>query len=239
MYLYRVRVSFPGETRSLLETGRAMARWAEAAVRILAPELSWESVVEEHADFELARQWQQTHVVRLSGAGDDGTERGRGESRLRAGGKGSRIGGTGRVVVRAVGPARQLVADNHCDVTHWDVSVGPIDREGLDRMIGALEEELGAEAQLSAAREDEAAIAPQVLVPDCDPEDAALWLRDLAEVGLTPRRDGDALWIESAALPDVDALEAARVTLGEILSEAGHDDWEERALEILLRLPPG
>jgi hypothetical protein len=236
-FTYRARVSFPGQSRPLLETGRVMARWAEHLVRVLAPELRWDSAVEEHADYELLSRWQASHVVSLVGRDPDGTMRGRGESRLAAGGHGARLGGTGRIAIDTVRPVRHLAVDNHCDVTHWDLEVGSISRAQLDALLESLEAAVGADAQLSSARE--AAVEPgeRVLARQASDEDLALWLRDLDESGLQARADGRDVVVERAHLPDVEALREARVTLGEIYAEAGHDDWEERALDTLLHLP--
>jgi len=237
LFTYRARVAFPGESRTLLETGRVMARWADVMVGVLAPELRWQSAVEEHADYELISCWQASHIVSLSGHAPDGALRGRGESRLAAGGKGSRLGGTGRIAVDAVRPVRHLAVDNHCDVTHWDLEVGSISREQLDDLLEALEDAVGAEAELSSAREARVEPGERVLARGATDEDLALWLRDLDESGLRARADGRDVVVEGADLADVEALREARVTLGEILAEAGHDDWEARALEALLHLP--
>ncbi|HJL15707.1 MAG TPA: hypothetical protein RMH99_08630 [Sandaracinaceae bacterium LLY-WYZ-13_1] len=237
-FTFRARLSFPGESRSLLDTGRLMARWAERIVDVLAPELRWESAVQEHADYAMPRRWQASHVVQLTGIDETGVRRGWGESRLAAGGKGSRLGGTGRIVIETVRPVRHLSVDDHCDVTHWDLRVGAVTRAQLDALIEALEDEIGAEGRLSRGRESAVTgEAPRLVTVD-DAEDRDLWLRDLADAGLRGRVDGSTLRVVSAALPDVDALFAARVTLGEILAEAGHEDWEDRALDVLVRIPP-
>ena len=44
---WRARWVFAGQTRSLLDTGRLMARWAEDAAGVLAPELEWVAQVRE------------------------------------------------------------------------------------------------------------------------------------------------------------------------------------------------
>ena len=44
---WRARWVFAGQTRSLLDTGRLMARWAEDAAGLLAPELEWVAQVRE------------------------------------------------------------------------------------------------------------------------------------------------------------------------------------------------
>ena len=230
----RARWVFAGQSRSLLDTGRLMARWAEDAAALLAPELEWTAQVREHADYGLPGQWQASHVVGLV-AEDDGRTVGLGESHLAAGGKGQRIGGSGRVIVETCAPVRRLVVDNGCDVTRWELDAGAVDARALDAMRALLEAELGIPAAVEeTAREP---LEPEPLRLDGSAEDLALWEPDLRAAGLTAQRSGGGLLVERARFADVAALHAGRITLGEIFAEAGFDDWEERALDALLSLP--
>ncbi|GAB5541879.1 MAG: hypothetical protein SangKO_016390 [Sandaracinaceae bacterium] len=231
---WRARWVFAGQTRSLLDTGRLMARWAEDAAGVLAPELEWVAQVREHADFGLPGQWQASHVVDLF-ALRGGRTVGSGESRLAAGGKGQRIGGSARVEVESVGPVRRLVVDNGCDVARWDVDVGGANARTIDAMRVLLEGEIGAQAALEDERCEPLSDEPVRL--DGEPEDLALWAEDLRAAGLSAEKRAGGLVVSRARLSDVEALRAARVTLGEIFAEAGHEDWEDRALEALLSLP--
>lgn len=240
----RVRLSFPGLSRSLPETGQAMEAWAHAAARILAPELRWSAEVRERGDAVDDSRWASTRVVRLSGRTPDETPRGRGEVRLAAGGDLAQVGGNALVELEAVRPVRYLVADNHCDVTHWDLLASPVDEGQIEALVRALEAILGQDSERGGERRDPVSASTQRIGP-ATAEDAAIWLEDLEAVGLSARgqasADGSlAVFVERSQLDEVLDLEEARTTLGEILAEAGHEDWYERARALLARLPsPG
>lgn len=237
----RARVSFPGVSRDFAGTGRAMAAWAEAAARALAPELAWRAEIAEDDDLASGERWGSSHVVVLTGEDADGVRRGRGKSLLIAGGKGSRIGGNGLVEIETVRPARYLGADNHCNVEHWDLVAAPIDERTFDAIRSALEDAVGERARVAGERRDPIEPGAQLIVSSASAEDIAVWIEDLATAGLAARGQaaerGIALFLERASLEDVGALERARVTLGEVLSEAGREDWDERWRELLVRLP--
>lgn len=238
---YRARLSFPDATRSLIETGRTMARFAELAVEVLAPELHWESAVLEHADFGVLERWESSHVVRYAGTDDAGTTRARGESRLTAGGRGSAVGGTGRIVVETIQPVRHLTIQNPCDVSHWDIDAGPLTEAQIEALRRCLEGVLGDRARPAGDRRDAVEPGAWTLVRGVSREDAALWREDLRACGLEARTDPEedtvTLVLERATLADLEALHEARVTIGEVLSEAGHDDWEAQARWALMVLP--
>jgi hypothetical protein len=238
--IWRARLSFPGATRSLLETGRLMARWAEELAEIVGPELTWEARVEEHADLALVDHWEASHVVTLIGRDAKGVERGRGESRLTAGGRGQRIGGSGRITLEAVGPLRRLDVTNTCDVTHWDVTTGALDETRVDAARVLLEALVGLPAHVSGDRWAPAEDALRVIAEDPAEDDVDTWLGDLDDVDVLARLEQDAgssaLIVEGASIADMDALREARLVLGEVLAEAGHEDWEERANLLLVLL---
>ncbi len=237
----RARLSFPGASRDLPATAHIMAAWAEAAARAMAPELRWRADVVETEDGGDGERFRTIHVVRLAGTDASGVQRGRGESRLVAGGDAKRLGGNGLVDIETVRPLRYLSADNHCNVEHWDVVAAPIDEHQLEGIRRALEDLMGTTAHVAGERRDPIAPSAQLLVESASTDDAALWMEDLAGAGLACRghaaERGVALFVDHAALDDVGALEVARVTLGEVLSEAGHDDWDQRWRELLVRLP--
>jgi hypothetical protein len=237
----RVRLSFPGLSSSLSETAKAMEEWALASARVLAPELRWTTEVRQRGEETDDTHWSSTHVVRLHGTARDGARRGRGEVRLAAGGDMAQMGGNGLVEIEALGPTRYLVADNHCDVTHWDVVACAVDDAQIESLARALESTLGRRAERGGERRDPIARSAQV-VGHAASEDAALWIEDLDAVGLGCRGhagpDGRVMvMIEHADLEEILDLEEARVTLGEVLGEAGHEDWYERARALLARLP--
>jgi len=233
--LYRARWSFVGQTRSLVRTGHLMARWAESAAALLAPELDWDAAVQEHSDYELDGRWETSHVVRLHAWTSAG-----GTSRLAAGGREKRIGGSGRVVLRAVGPPRFLDVDAHCDVTHWDVRCGGVERAAVDAMMRILEEEVGAAATIGAEEVTGYQRGPRRVARTEDEGDALLWVGDLADVGLPARSravdGGYEVHVQASEIATLEELERARVTLGEVLAEAGSDDWAERAERLLVQV---
>lgn len=236
LVLYRARWTFLGETRSLLDTGRLMARWAEEAAALFAPELEWSGEVQVHSDFELAARWETSHVVRLA-AGESGG----GESRLVAGGRGKRIGGSGRVLLRTADPLRFFEADGHCDVTHWDVRASGATRATIDGIRALLEEEIGANATIGDEHATEYERGPRLVARTTDEADAYMWLGDLDDVGLPARvtLDGETfeVRVEASELETLATLDEARITLGEVLAEAGEEDWAEAAMALLAQLP--
>ena len=238
--VWRGRLSFPGATRSLLETGRLMARWAEDLAELVGPELTWESQVEEHADLALVDHWEASHIITLIGRDAEGVERGRGESRLMAGGRGHRIGASGRIVVEAVSPLRRLDVTNSCDVTHWDVMMGALDETAVDAARVLLEELVGMPAHVAGGRWAPTDEALRVIARDPDEDEIDTWLGDLEDVDVAARLDQDAgasaLIAERATIEDIETLGEARLVLGEVLAEAGHEDWEERTSLLLLLL---
>lgn len=238
----RARLSFPGLSRSFAETGRAMSSFVSTTAAVLAPELAWSIVAREVDD--LARddeRWSARHVVRLAGVDREGAQRGRAEALLVAGGDAKRMGGNGLCTIETVGPARYLAVDNHCNVTHWDIHAAPLTMAQLTGVRRALEEILGAKSELGGERREAFARAAQVLASSAEPDEAGLWMEDLERAGLASRgltaAHGVTVYVERASLADVDALDRARIALGEILGEAGHDDWDERARSLLVRLP--
>lgn len=241
LFVLRARLSFPGQTRALPETGRAMDAWAREAARVLAPELRWQVYVDEDEDLEGEDRWGTTHVSRIEGEDGEGALKGEGEAHLAAGGDSKKVGGNGLIELQAVGPYRYLLADNHCDVTHWDIEAAPIREEQLVELRRALESVIGEKCEIGGERLDPIERGAQLLAKDASAEDAALWMEDLESVGITCRghASGDTmtLFVEKASLADVEALREARVVLGEILSEAGHEDWHERARQLLVQLP--
>lgn len=237
----RTRLSFPDQSRGLDETAAVMSAWARAAAAVLAPELRWNAEILESGELGRGARWGARHVVRLVGHDDDAVERGRGEVRLVAGGDGKRVGGNGLVEIESVAPVRRLSADNHCNVTHWDLVAAPLDELQIDRMRRALEDALGVRAQLGGERRAPLSRTAQIVARDARADDAAVWMEDLGSVGVTCRglttAEGVTVIAERALLASVTALAEARVVLGEVLSEAGHDDWHERARDLLVRLP--
>ncbi len=239
-YELRARLSFPEHSRGLDETASVMSEWAREAAAVIAPELRWDAQIVERGSPAGSARWGRRHVVKLAGTTDEGTTRGRGEVLLAAGGDATRVGGNALVEIEAVGPTRYLLADNHCNVTHWDLIAAPLEELQIDRLRRALEEAVGASAKVGGERREPLAPAAQVVVASATAEDAATWMEDLALAGIACRGSTTAervtLIAERATLTDVDALAAARVALGEVLSEAGHDDWHERARDLLVRL---
>ena len=233
--VYRARWVFSGETRSLMDTGRLMARWSEQVVDALAPDLEWSANVEEHADFELVEQWETSHVVRFEAG-----EAGLGISRLRAGGREKRIGGTGRLTVRTVAPLSFFEADGHCNVEHWDIRAAGVDATALDAAQRLLEGEVGKPAAVSVATREEYERGPVEVARSGDEDEARMWTGDLDDVGLASAcgvHEGE--WIvqmTASEIATLEALEEARVTVGEILAEAGHEDWAQRADDLLARV---
>ncbi|MFK7987803.1 MAG: hypothetical protein AB8I08_17430 [Sandaracinaceae bacterium] len=230
-----IRYSFPGLTASLMDTGRAMASFAELAVEALAPELSWAHAVREHADYGALERWEATHVVAFEGRSPGGELLGRAESRLVAGGQGSRIGGSARIVVESVRPTRVYRIETPCDVTHWDLVGGPVQPSELDAVRRLLETTLERGSEATVIRKTALVREPQRLSGAA--EDLAVWAKDLARVGIETERDGEGLRMLRGTFDDLDALQAARVTLGEIAAESGKEDWDDAALGHLLRLP--
>jgi len=234
--LYHARWSFLGQNRSLIDTGRLMARWAEAAAELLAPELAWETRVQEHADFELIERWETSHVVYLLA----GTM-GKGESRLVAGGRRTHVGGSSRIVVRTASPTRFLEVDSHCDVTHWDVRAAGVERAAVDAMRARLEQELGVTATLGGERGESYDRGPRRVALTHDEADARMWAGDLDDVGLpsgVSRRDeGWEVLVQASEIRELGGLDEARVTLGEVLAEAGEESWAEVAEALLAQLP--
>ncbi len=234
--LYRARWSFVGQTRSLLQTGRLMARWAEQAAELIAPGAGWEATVKEHADFELSEQWESSHVVLLRAG-----ERGAGRSRLTAGGRGKSVAGTSQVTLRTLAPLAYFEADGHCNVEHWDVRAGGIDETVLDAIRLILEQEIGAVAARSVGQLETYERGPVEVADTTHEDEARLWMDDLEDTGLpaTVQARADGAWVVSivrSELRRLDELERARITLGEVLAEAGHDDWSARCDEVLAQL---
>lgn len=234
--LYRARWSFVGQTRSLLDTGRLMARWSEQAFELLAPDLAWTATVEQHADYELTEAWEASHVVRYHAA-----ERGQGRSQLVAGGRGTKVGGSGRVTLAALGPFAFFEADGHCDVEHWDVVAGGLAESAIDAARLLLEAEIGATAKIVVMELERFERGAVVVATTDDEDEARLWAGDLDDAGLIARAAPDeGRWIvrvEASEVASLPGLDEARVALGEVLAEAGHDDWAARADALLARLP--
>lgn len=237
----KVRLSFSGASRSLEETGRAMAAWTRAAAVVLAPELSWRTTSETSADHGGETRWGTSLTLELEGRDLEGARLGRARVRLAAGGDASTGAGSSLIALETVRPARYLEVDNHCDVTHWDLVAAPITMEQRDALRRALEDVVGRSAALGGEREEPLTVAAQLVASDASPGDAALWIEDLRSVGIESRGHtsdaGTSVFLERASIHDLDALEDARVVLGEVLSEAGHDDWHERTRGLLARLP--
>ncbi len=236
LVLYRARWSFVGQTRSLLDTGRLMARWSEQAFELLAPELAFSAHVEEHADYALTEAWETSHVVRFRAAG-----RAEGRSQLVAGGRGTKVGGTGRVTLASVGPFAFFEADGHCDVEHWDVLAGGVTERALDGARALLEGEIGGPAEI-VVTELERFERGEIAVASTDDEDEArLWAGDLEDARLVARAEPDgARWtvrVTACEAATLEELGEARVSLGEVLAEAGHEDWSTRVDPLLARLP--
>ncbi len=219
-----------------------MRAWTDAAARILAPELDWRADPGRHEDLGRGDCFGERHVAALHGAAE-GAVRGGAEARLVAGGGAKKIGGNGLVEIEAVAPLRYLTADNHCNVEQWDLVAAPIDERQRDALVRALEDAVGAEATLTELGRETIEAGARPLVAAARADDAALWMEDLASVGVTCRGhatdEGLSVFAERATIDDLDALEEARITLGEVLGEAGHDDWHERWRELLVRLPGG
>lgn len=235
-----VRLSFPGLSRSLEETGRAMAAWARAAAGVLAPELTWTTASEESEDLGGDARWGTSVSAELTGRDADGAALGCARVRLAVGGDTSTAGGSSSIEIETVRPYRYLAADNHCDVTHWDLVAAPLTELGIAALRRNLEEVLGRQAELGGERREPIELAAQLLTA-AEPEDAAVWIEDLRSVGIASRGhagpEGVGVFLERASIEDVGALEEARVVLGEVLSEAGHEDWHERTRHVLVRLP--
>ncbi|MEZ4336956.1 MAG: hypothetical protein R3B82_10040 [Sandaracinaceae bacterium] len=234
--LYRARWSFVGQTRSFLDTGRLMARWSAQAIELLAPTLEWTSTVEQHSDYELVESWESSHVVRYRA-----DARGEGRSELVAGGRGKKVGGSGRVTLTALRPFAFFEADGHCDVEHWDVLAGGVSETAIDAVRLLLEAEIGATAQVVVNELESFARSAVVVASTRDEDEARLWAGDLDDVGLLadaePEGDGWAVRIRASEVESLEALGEARVALGEVLAEAGHEDWSTRADAVLARLP--
>jgi hypothetical protein len=239
-YELRARLSFPGQTRALSETASVMEAWARVAARILAPELTWIATLEESEEIEGEGRWGTAFVVRLEGSDAHGAARGRGEVRLTAGGDRKRLGGNGLVEIETVRPTRYLLADNHCNVAHWDLSVVPVTDAQLEGLRHALEELIGHRAEIGGERRHELVRGAQ-LVASGSSDDAVVWMEDLESVGLSCRGHANGerftILVERGALRDVEELREARIALGEVLSEAGDEDWHERSRSFLARLP--
>lgn len=235
-----VRLSFPGLSRSLEETGRAMAAWTREAARVLAPELAWATANEQSEDLGGEERWGTSVTAELTGTDGSGAALGRARVRLAVGGDTSTAGGSSLIEIEIVSPYRYLAADNHCDVTHWDLVAAPLSELGIAALRRKLEEVLGSQAEIGGERRDPIELAAQLLTAT-EPEDAAVWIEDLRSVGIESRGhagpEGVGVFLERASIEDVGALDEARVVLGEVLSEAGHDDWHERTRRVLARLP--
>ena len=117
---------------------------------------------------------------------------------------------------------------------------GPLTDGQTDQMRRFLEVTLEAGADASTPLKDPVTRGPHLLATDVGDEDGRLWLADLTASKMTAQLvdapDGRELRLENAQLETIEDLEAARVTLGEILAEAGHEDWDARALLALLHL---
>ncbi|MBX3272153.1 MAG: hypothetical protein KF729_17945 [Sandaracinaceae bacterium] len=236
LVLYRARWSFVGQTRSLMDTGRLMARWGEQAAALVAPSLEWTAAVEAHADYALTEAWEASHVVRF----EAGT-RGEGRAQLVAGGRGTKVGGSGRVSVASVDPFAYFDADGHCDVEHWDVSAGGVSEPVIEAARVLLEAEVGAPAAVVVHALERFERGPALVARTADEDEARLWAGDLDDAGIAAgvERDPEG-WVvraRAASIASLAQLVEARVTLGEVLGEAGHDDWAARAQALLARLP--
>lgn len=234
--LYRARWSFVGQTRSLLDTGRLMARWSEQAFELLAPELGFTAEVEEHADYALTEAWETSHVVRFRAVG-----RAEGRSQLVAGGRGTKVGGSGRVTLATWGPFAFFEADGHCDVEHWDVLAGGVTERALDGARALLEGEIGAPAEIVVTELERFDRGEIAVASTEDPDEARLWAGDLEDARLLARVDAEGgrytVRVAACEASTLEELGEARVTLGEVLAEAGHEDWSARVDRLLARLP--
>lgn len=213
-----------------------MARWSEQAAELIAPGLDWTATVAEHADFELAEAWEASHVVRYQ-AGSHGE----GVSQLTAGGRGKKIGGAGRITLRSIRPFAFFEADGHCDVEHWDIVAGGITEQALDAVRLLLEAEIGARANVALGAMEQFELGLVDVATTDDEEEARLWAGDLDDVGLIARADAhESGWMVRVEVSEVGSLvelQEARVTLGEVLAEAGHQEWAEMADALLARMP--
>lgn len=238
-----VRLSFPGLSLPLDETGRAMAAWTQAAASILAPELTWTTTTEEKEDLGTDARWGTRIFVELIGRDPNAKTHGRARLRLAVGGDATRAGASSSIEIETVQPPRHLHADNHCDVTHWDLTAAPVTEAQVDALRRALEDVLERSAKVGGERRDPLERAAQLVTTSAEAGDAALWIEDLASVGIESRghatAEGVSVFLERMAMDDVEDLDEARVVLGEVLSEAGHEDWHERARRLLVRLPGG
>lgn len=241
LFALKVRLSFPDLSRSLVETGRVMTAWARAAAALLAPELEWTTAAQFEQDLDGDDRWGTSLAVELVGRALDGRTRGRARVRLTAGGDSKSAGASSAIDVEALAPLRILSTNNHCDVTHWDLVAAPVSAAQIVALRRALEDTLGRSAEEGGARREPLLIAPQLVTTSATASDAALWLEDLRSVGIRSRGQagpaGLAVFLDGAEIDNFDVLDEARVVLGEVLSEAGHDDWHERARDILVRLP--
>ena len=68
-----------------------------------------------------------------------------------------------------------------------------------------------------------------------------MWTADLDDVGLPARVTlEEETWevrVEASEIANLDELDEARITLGEVLAEAGEEDWADVAEELLAQLP--
>ena len=235
-----VRLSFPGLTRPLEATGEAMAVWTRAAAKVLAPELTWRTESEEREHLDDDGRWGARFLLELAGTRPDGARHGRARMRLAVGGDKARAGASSSIEIETIAPARHLHADNHCDVTHWDVRASPVTADDIDALRLALEGLLERHAEAGGERRERIERGAQLL-GRTDAEEAALWIDDLRSVGIEARghtsAGGVSVLVERACIDDIATLDEARVVLGEVLSEAGHEDWYERARHLLVRLP--
>jgi hypothetical protein len=202
LFAVRARFSFPGLTRPLPETALAMDAWARAAADILAPELRWQVYVDEDEDLGDDDHWGTRHVLRIEGeTKEEGALCGEGEARLAAGGDSKKVGGNGLIELQAVGPYRYLLADNHCDVTHWDIDAAALTEAQFDRLKRALEDVLGQQCEVGGERRDPIERGAQLLVKEASADDIAVWMEDLTSVGVDCRGHGNgnslALFLES------------------------------------------
>ena len=233
--IYRARWSFVGHTRSLLDTGRCLARFGEQAARLLVPDLDWSARVQAHSDLEVADRWETSHVVDLCGGAGA-----RGCARLMAGGRGKRVAGASTLTLETLRPLTFIEINSHCNVEHWDVCGLGVELSVLDAMRAALEAELGATGEVFVGERRGFSRGPREIASTESQDEAQLWAADLDEAGLassvTERGSRFAVAVTESRVQTFERLTEARVTLGEVLAEAGHEDWRARGDELLAQL---
>lgn len=229
---FRERWSLPGRRASPSEVGARMTAWLLDAVQALGGDLSWRTVD------DLSREDDELVHRRLAMEGAEGSSlRARAQAEL-ALSRGNRPGGSGRVELVRTRPWAHVRIDTHGGEEHWDVEAFGVTEVTFEALREAHARSMGEAAAVGGARKDAPDETPVILARGSGP-DLAQWLSDLEAIGAEARREDDAVVVTSLAPPDLDELYEARVTLGEILAEAGEDDWEIRALEVLFALTAG